>query len=360
MASESREEQSVSVDLSAELDEWLDEQAERNDTSREDVIRQLLEIYHATDTLDETAVEEIQQTVEQTVANEATKATRAVVADRLESELPDRLDDEIDERVTHLVQQRVEQVVQQRVEQVVQQRVEQVVQQRVEQVVDEQLADAVDTAITDRLPSIADAVESRLDERVTATTDEMERDIQQVESTFQDKIEDVRERIIQVKKETDTKAPRDHSHPELDRLDELDAELEEIGTELLTVRDELDDFGERVDDTDETVTEVLGRLDDTEDKLKRVAWVVSDLREDTRGKDSHERAVARIKRAAAQEGITSARCEKCSESVEIALLTEPECPHCNAAVSDVRPDGGLFRTKARLVTAAELEAGESE
>jgi|GEM_PF-522552 len=349
MASESREEQSVSVDLSAELDEWLDRQAERSDTSRDEIIRQLLETYHATDALDETAVEEIQETVEQTVATEAAKASRAVVADHLESELPERLDDEIEEQVMAVVQRQVQSAV----------------DDRVEQTVDERLADAVEAAITDRLPSIADAVESRLDDRITGATEgvegeveRVEEDIERVESEFQGKIEDVRERVVQVKQEADAKAPRNHSHPELDRLDELDAEIEEIGTDLLTVRDELDDLDERVDETDETVDDVLGRLDDTEDKLKRVAWVVSDLREDTRGKDSNDRAVARIKRAAAQEGITSASCENCSESVEIALLTDPECPHCNAAVTDVRPEGGLFRSKARLVTASELEAGE--
>lgn len=340
MASESREEQSVSVELSAELDEWLDQQAERSDTSRDEIIRQLLETYHATDALDETAVEEIQDTVEQTVATEAAKASRAVVADHLESELPERLDDEIEERVTRAVEQQVETAVEERV--------------------DDRLTDAVETAIADKLPSIADAVESRLDDRLTDATDEVEGEIDRVESEFQSKLEDVRERVIQVKQEADAKAPRNHSHAELDRVDELENELEEIGTDLLTVRDELDDLDERVDETDETVADVLDRLDDTEDKLKRVAWVVSDLREGTRGKDSHERAVARIKRAAAQEGITSANCENCSESVQIALLTDPECPHCNAAVTDVRPEGGLFRSKARLVTAAELEAGEGE
>jgi len=342
MASESREEQSVSVELSAELDEWLDERAERTDASRDEVIRQLLVTYHATDTLDETAVEEIQETVEETVATEATKATRAVVADHLESELPDRLDDEIEDRV----------------ERVVQRQVEAAVEARVEQVVDERLADAVETAIADRLPSIADAVESRLDGQIDAATDGVESELDRVETEFQEKIEDVRQRVLQVKQMADSKAPADHAHEEFQRLAELDAEIEEIGTDLLAVRDELDDVDERVDETDATVTDVQERLDDAEDKLKRVAWVVSDLRDDTRGKDSHERAVARIKRAAAQEGISAASCENCSESVQIALLTEPECPHCNAAVTDVRPEGGLFRSKARLVTAAELEAGD--
>ena len=344
MASESREEQSVSVDLSDELDEWLDRQAERTDTSRNEVVRQLLGTYHATETLDESAVDEIQTTVEESIATEATKATRAVVADRLESELPDRIDDELEEQV----------------ERVVQEQVDDAVDARVEQVVEERLADAVEAAVADKLPSIADAVESRLDDQLSAATDDVEADLERLDAEFQEKLDDVRQRVVQVKKETDAKAPADHTHEGLERIDELDAELESIGTDLLAVRDELDDLDERVTETDESLGDALGRLDDAEDKLKRVAWVVSDLRDETQGKDSHERAVARIKRAAAQEGITTASCENCSESVDVALLTDPECPHCHAAVSDVRPEGGLFRSKARLVTAAELEAGEND
>jgi predicted transcriptional regulator len=344
MASESREEQSVSVDLSDELDEWLDRQAERTDASRDEIVRQLLQTYHATETLDGTAVDEIQATVEESIATEATKATRAVVADRLESELPDRIDEALEEQVKSVVQAQVEDAV----------------DARVEQVVEDRMADAVEAAVADKLPSIADAVESRLDDQLSAATDDVEADLERLDTEFQQKLDDVRQRVVQVKKETDAKAPADHSHEEFERFEELDAEIESIGTDLLTVRDELDELDERVDETDETLADALGRLDDAEDKLKRVAWVVSDLRDDTRGKDSHERAVARIKRAAAQEGITTASCENCSESVEIALLTDPECPHCHAAVSDVRPEGGLFRTKARLVTAAELEAGDDD
>ncbi|ACV47471.1 MULTISPECIES: ribbon-helix-helix protein, CopG family [Halomicrobium] len=330
MASESREEQSVSVDLSDELDEWLDQQAERTDTDRAEVVRQLLQTYHATETLDETAVEEIQATVEETVASEATKATRAAVADRLQSELPERVETEVGEQV----------------------------ERAVESTVEDRLADAIETAVSDRLPGIVDAVESRLDERLSGATDEVEAEVERLDADFREKLDDVRQRVVQVKKETDAKAPADHTHEAFERFDELDGEIETLETDLGGVREDLEDLDGRVDDTDERLDDVVERLDDAEDKLKRVAWVVSDLRDETQGKDSHERAVARIKRAAAQEGLTTARCENCSESVEIALLTDPECPHCHAAVSDVRPEGGIFRTKARLVTASELEAGE--
>ena len=80
--------------------------------------------------------------------------------------------------------------------------------------------------------------------------------------------------------------------------------------------------------------------------------------DDVGADDAHDKAVDRIKRAAAQEGVETASCESCGESVNLGLLTAPECPHCEATVSDVRPTGGIFRKKARLVAAAQLESGD--
>jgi predicted Zn-ribbon and HTH transcriptional regulator len=117
------------------------------------------------------------------------------------------------------------------------------------------------------------------------------------------------------------------------------------------------DQSEQMETLESRFEEFETRLSDTEDKLKRVAWVVNDLRDDSGGRDAHQKAVDRVKRAAAQEGITTASCQSCGESVEIALLTDPQCPHCSSTVSDVRPDGGIIRKKATLVTAAQLEAG---
>ncbi|PSP95752.1 CopG family transcriptional regulator [Halobacteriales archaeon QS_4_62_28] len=341
MASESREEQSVSLDLAAELDEWLDQQAKQANVSRDDIVRQLLRTYHATESLDEAAVGEIEETVRTAIETEATKATRAAVSDHLKAELPERLDGEIEDRVTDVVTTQVETAV----------------EDRVEQVVENRLADAVETAIADKLPNIADAVEGQLDEQLSGATAAVEAQVEQLDEKTDQQIEDVRERVIQVKKETDGKAPADHTHEVIERLDDA---IEESNADLLAARDDLDALDERVAETDETVADVVRRVEDAEDKLKRVAWVVSDLRDEISGRDSHQQAVERIKRAAAQEGITSASCENCSESVAIALLTDPECPHCNAAVADVRPEGGLFRSTARLVTAAELESGAPE
>jgi chromosome segregation ATPase len=205
--------------------------------------------------------------------------------------------------------------------------------------VDEQL----DAAVSDRLPDLADAVESRLDDR-----------FEQVEAEFKAKLDDVRERVIQLKRELETKADEDHDH---EALEEVQDEVQDLSETVESLRSNLD---EQISEVEANLWDLETQFDETEDRLERVAWVVSDLRKDTGGKDAHQKAVERIKRAAAQENVSTATCENCSESVDISLLTDPECPHCSTTVSDVRPEGGIFRKKARLVTAAQLEAGDTD
>lgn len=280
MASESREEGAITVELPPDLGDWLDEQAAKLAEPREAVVRQLLASYRATTELDETE----------------SLATLFDIESEVKAELADQLD--------------------------------------------AAAAAAVDEAVADRL-----------DDR-----------FETVETEFQEKVQDVRERVIQLKKELDTKAPEDHEA--FSAVEEMEDELTALNRELVEVRDELeagiDEQSAAVEDIEAQFETFEERLDDTEDKLKRVAWVVNDLREDQGGRDSHQEAVDSIKRAAAQEGISTASCQNCSESVDISLLTEPQCPHCGTTATDVRPEGGIIRKKARLVTAKQLEAGPGD
>ena len=222
--------------------------------------------------------------------------------------------------------------------------------------VEDAVADAVEEQVESRLDDVVEErVEAALDER-------FETELDDLDSEFQAKIDDVRERVIQVKKEADGKAPKAHTHEELAAVEALDARVNDLATELAAVREELtdrlDDVQTHLDEREDAAAELTERVDDAAEKLNRVAWVVSDLKEETAGRDAYEQAVHRIQRAAAQEGVSTATCERCGDSVQIALLNDPECPHCQATVSDVRPAGGLLRKKARLVTASQLESGE--
>jgi len=295
MSSESTDDGGVHVELSADLDEWLTEQAETLGVPREAVMEQLLASYMTAAASDEGMDDILQPSADE---------LDAVVAAT------------VDEKLNGSVEA------------------------------------ATESAVSAHIPDIVDTVERQLAERFDA-----------LEADFQTKIEDVRERVVQVKREADAKAPADHSHEEFDRIDALSQEIEEMKAELAALRDDVADSleteDERVADIGEQVSDIDDRLDDVEDKLTRVAWVVSDLRDDQGGRDQNQKAVDRLKRAAAQENISTARCSNCDEQVEIGLLTDPQCPHCNTTVSDVRPEGGIIRSKARLVAAAQLEPGET-
>jgi len=298
MASESTEEGVVAVELPPELDEWLDERARELGEPREELVTQLLAAYRTT-----------------TERDGGDLAAALDVEHRVEEAMQDELD------------------------------------AAVATAVDEVLEERVDSTVRERLPDITDAVESRVEGR-----------LDEVEEEFTGKITDVRQRVVQLKRELDGKAPADHEA--FETVEELDESVAQLNRELVEVRDEFEDDladqTERVNDMESQFDEVERRLDDTEEKLKRVAWVVNDLRDNQGGRDAHQKAVDRIKRAAAQEGISSASCQNCGEKVEIGLLTDPQCPHCNSTVSDVQPEGGIIRKKASLVTAAQLEAGPTD
>lgn len=214
----------------------------------------------------------------------------------------------------------------------------------------ERIADTVERILDSRLEAELDATRSQFEERTDA-----------IEADYTQKIEDVRDRVIQVKKETDQKAPQDHSHPELERIDDVMDRVETLAESVDPLAGRLDDLQGSVEELDSAVADHEDAFDDfaerfetIEDRLQSVAWVVNDLRESAG--DTKE-AVERIKRAAATADIDRARCERCDNAVTIALLTDPECPHCQATVTDVESGTGFF-SKPTLLTASQLESGD--
>jgi chromosome segregation ATPase len=215
--------------------------------------------------------------------------------------------------------------------------------------------------IAERLPDIASAVGEQVDtgEDVTAVETRLESDIDRVERDFDEKIQDVRERVVQVKREADEKAPAGHSHPE---LEELSTALEDLDGRLDDIQGRLDDSGsdrERLEVRVSDLEDALDRLDEVEDRLRTVAWVVSDLRDAVDDGLEGNRAVDSLKQSAAKADVDRAVCDHCDQPVDIALLSEPRCPHCETAVNDVELPGGLFG-KPRLTVAKQLEVGDGD
>jgi len=228
------------------------------------------------------------------------------------------------------------------------------------------------------------AIESRLD-ALDAETDE--------------KVEDLRERFVELYRGLESKAADDHGHEEtterldavaaeLDavaaRVDELEAEaaatatvgeaveetIDSLDDRLARVESRTDDLDELrnrtegfegleagLDDLDARVDDVEGLasrvadLEDLDEKLSRVASAVVRVRRRLeaaeRDRGDRERLDA-LTAAANRAGVRKAKCTNCSETVDVGLLTAPECPHCGRVFEELEPNPGFLGT-SRLV-----------
>lgn len=226
-----------------------------------------------------------------------------------------------------------------------------------------------------------------------------------LESDFEAKLEDVRGRVVQVKREIDGKAPADHDHDQeelvernealeeqyealVERVGALEEALDEVepqeprapaGIEE-TVRghaDAIERLEERVevlaasavdaqDEVDE-LTGVVGRLEeqaeavgDLSEKVETVAGSVLDVQDRVEAIDdavTGRAELTRLRDSANRADVRRARCADCQEKLAVGLLTEAACPHCGADFVDVEP-GGLLR--AGLLTTDADDGGPDE
>jgi predicted transcriptional regulator/prefoldin subunit 5 len=180
--------------------------------------------------------------------------------------------------------------------------------------------------------------------------DELEAALETQRSEFTELLEDVRKRVVQVKRETDAKAPADHDHEVLSaELDELSAAVEALEDDLASVESEMDAGFENFEDVLEYLTDAT---DDLEAKTGTLASVLVELRstvERLQAREARRAETDALKLAANREGVESAKCEDCDTPVRIALLSDPECPHCASTFNDVEKRSGLFSSN-RLVT----------
>lgn len=172
------------------------------------------------------------------------------------------------------------------------------------------------------------------------------------------KIEDVRDRVIQVKLETDEKAAADHEHTDLEgRIEQVASATKQTGSQVDTLEETLEELDERTEAGFENYEAILNDLIDTteevEDKLNTLAAAVLDVREsveDLKASDAGGTTVAALAATANRNGIESAECGGCGDSVRISLLSEPVCPHCTAEFEDLQPRGGWLRSSLLVTT----------
>lgn len=161
---------------------------------------------------------------------------------------------------------------------------------------------AVEDALSERHEDISASITERVEERLDAFEADLEGDL-----------DEMRRRIVQVRDATKQRATADHDHEEFERLSPAD------------------DGGD-----------VAARLDDVETNLDRVARAVVALQREGQTGNGTAARLAEIKRAAAREGVTEAVCTACGESVALAVLPAPTCPHCEVDFDGLAYEGGVF------------------
>ncbi len=183
-----------------------------------------------------------------------------------------------------------------------------------------------------------------------------ESDLDALQEEFMELVEDVRSRVIQVKRETDTKAPAEHDHPDLiERIDAAAAETDELESHLTAIEatvDELEadlsaveaDLSDGFDNYETILTYLLDRTDTLTDRVDTLARALLATREQLRetiGRRKEQQALEELKQEANEQDVAVAECDACGGRVRISLLTTPECPHCSSTFTGVEASSGL-------------------
>lgn len=167
---------------------------------------------------------------------------------------------------------------------------------------------------------------------------------------FEALLDDVRKRVVQVKREADAKAPADHDHEALEgRVDALAADVTSTSEAVEALEANLDAGFENFEDVLEYLTETTDELEGKTGTLARVLVDVRSEVERLSAQQSRRAEAEALQLAANREGVRTAKCGECESPVDISLLSVPECPHCASTFSDVEKRSGLFSSN-RLVT----------
>lgn len=210
---------------------------------------------------------------------------------------------------------------------------------------DEERVDAAE--LLDRSEAVA-----ALDERVAALEDDLD-----------EKIDDLRSRVVQVKRETDAKADAGHDHPDLRRA----AETAEVPVgDAEDVRGDLDALEATFEEGFANYEEVLEYLTDATEELEGKANALASVAAEVRtrlgtleAREASTRAAAELKDEANRLGVETATCGACGSKVSLGLLSAPECPNCGGTFEAVEGSRGFFGSATLTVGTRPALEGET-
>ena len=211
----------------------------------------------------------------------------------------------------------------------------------------------------------------------------IKRDLADLDATVDEKVEDLRDRFVDLYRKIESKAPADHAHAEIESgLDAVAADLDAVAERLDEVESDVaaaatvdEAVGETVDEVDDRLARVESRIDDLDalesrvndldvddldDKLSRVASAVVRVRRRLeaaeRDRADRERLDA-LTATANRHGVRKADCTDCGKRVGLGLLTTPECPHCGGRFAELEPNPGFLGTSKLVVEEAPALGG---
>lgn len=196
--------------------------------------------------------------------------------------------------------------------------------------------------IADELDAVAADVEGLTDD-----VDEVSEQVSALEEELDEKVQDLRDRVVQIYRDVKGKASEDHSHPALaSAVDDVESEVAAVESSVDAVDDRVETVATRVEDLDERLS------DDVSDKLSTLAGalvrVQRRLAPVETARVEHE-TLTELTAAANRSGTRKADCENCENTVHLALLSRPYCPHCESRFGELEPKSGFFGTATLLV-----------
>lgn len=222
------------------------------------------------------------------------------------------------------------------------------------------------------LRTIEDEADASLADDASVDPRRLEERVSELEEDVDAKVADVRDRVVQVKREADAKADADHDHPDVRRAA---AEARTAAAEAYDRAESAAETAAEVDEratagfenVEEVVSHLRGETDDHAARLDTLARTLLDLRARV---TELERAAARdgvaadIRAEANRRGVTAADCESCGATVSLGLLDGPVCPDCGVTFDGLGPDRGFFRrpvlTAGEPPALAEADADRAE
>ena len=205
-------------------------------------------------------------------------------------------------------------------------------------------------------------------------------DLKHLDAEVDEKVGDLRDRFVDLYQKIESKAPADHAHEETEsRLDALATDVDAVAGRLDTLESDVDataTAGETLDEIDGRLAGIESRIDDLDalasrvddlgideldEKLSRVASAVVRVRRrlEAAERDRADRErIGGLTATANRHGVRKANCTNCGETVDIGLLTAPECPHCGDRFAELEPNPGFLGTSKLVVEEAPALDGD--